>query len=210
MEHAWPSSQFSVVGDAGNGVITNDFLVNDLNNWGLENNLPAWIPAFDGVDLSSLSLVDAYVEVSRYYPQNRFATVTTAYDGGSGGQTGFYNIMLNGGNPVGALVWWAASCEWNAVMRAQNQATYARAPSNFRYYIGTGSRHTMYGWPGVYDDVTGGVPTIVDWIGAMLAGAPEWQNVECTDCGTTLPGNPKPAILPNHPFDENGNIACEE
>ena len=210
MEFAWPSSQFSVVGDAGNGVITNDFLVNDLNNWGLENNLPAWIPAFDGVDLSSLSLVDAYVEISRYYPHNRFATYTTSYDGGSGGQTGFYNIMLNGGNPVGALVWWAASCEWNAMMRAQNQTTHARAPSNFRYYIGTGSRHTMYGWPGVYDDVTGGVPTIVDWIGAMLAGAPEWQNVECTDCGTTLPGNPMPAILPNYPFDEDGNIACEE
>jgi hypothetical protein len=210
MEHAWPSSQFSVLGDAGNGVITNDFLVNDLGNWGLEQNLPAWIPAFDGVDLSSLSLVDAYVESSRYYPQNRFATVATAYDGGSGGQTGFYNVMLNDGNPVGALVWWAASCEWNAVMRAQNQTTYARAPSNFRYYIGTGSRHTMWGWPGVYDDVTGGVPTRVDWIGAMLTGAPEWQNVECTDCGTTLPGDPKPGILPNYPFDENGNIVCEE
>jgi hypothetical protein len=210
MEYAWPSSQFAVVGDAGNGVITNDFLENDLNNWGLEKNLPAWIPAFDGVDLSSLSLVDAYVEISRYYPHNRFATYTSAYDGGSGGQTGFYNIMLNDGSPVGAFVWWSASCEWNAVMRAQNQTTAARAPSNFRYYIGTGSRHTMYGWPGVYDDVTGGVPTIVDWIGAMLTGAPEWQNVECTDCGTTLPGNPKPPELPTYPFDENGNIVCEE
>ena len=210
MEYAWPSSQFAVVGDAGNGVITQDFLVDDLQNWGLEKNLPSWIPALEGRDLASLSIVDAYVESARYYPWNRFATFTTAYDGGSGGQTGFYNIMLNDGNPVGALVWWTASCQWNAVMRAQNQATYSRAPANFRYYIGTGSRHTMWGWPGVYEDVTGGVPPLVDWIGAMVDDGPGWQNVECQDCGTTLPGDPKPSMLPQDPFDDAGNIVCEE
>jgi hypothetical protein len=174
MEFAWPSSRFFVVGDAGNGVVTQDFLENDLLNWGLEKNLPSWIPALEDVALADLSFVDAYVETARYYPWNRFATVTAAYDDT---QTGFYNIMLNGWNPVFAVTWWAATCQWNAEMRAQNQATHARAPSNFRYYVGTGTRHTMWGWPGVYDDVTGGVPTIVDWVGAMVDGGPGWQNV---------------------------------
>lgn len=208
MEFAWPSSEFAVLGDAGNGVITQDFLVNDLQNWGLEKNIPDWIPALAGRDLASLSIVDAYVESARFYPQNRFATLTTAYDGNFGGQTGFYNIMLNGGNPAAALSWWDASCQWNEAMRAQNLETFMRSPQNFRYYIGTGSRHTFWGWPGVYDDTTGGVPTLVDWVEEMLVGGPGWVNVECADCGTTFPSDPKPPALPDPPFDASGNIVC--
>ena len=92
--------------------------------------------------------------------------------------------------------------------RAELRDRGARAPSNFRYYIGTGSRHTMWGNDKVYTDTTGGVPTLVDWVSAMLDGTPEWTNVECTDCGVTLPGDPKPPELPTAPFDENGNIVC--
>jgi hypothetical protein len=207
MEFAWPSSHFAVLGDAGNGVITQDFLVNDIAKWGIERSVPRWIENLD-VPITELSIVDVYTEVARHYPWNRFGTYTTSFDGPSGGQTGFYNIMRNGGNPVAALVWWEASCEWNAAMRAQNFETFARTPSNFRYYIGTGSRHTMWGNDKVYTDTTGGVPTVKDWIEAMLAGTPEWTNVECQDCGTTLPGDPKPGTLPTPPFDDLGNIVC--
>jgi hypothetical protein len=209
MEYVWPSSQFEVLGDAGNGVITQDFLVNDLKNWNIEKNLPRWIEALD-VPITELQLGNLYIEVARQYPWNRFGTYTTSYDGGSGGQTGFYNVMINDGNPPAALAWWEASCAWNQAMREQNFATYAGAPSNFRYYIGTGSRHTMWGSDKVYTDTTGGVPTIVDWIQAMLAGTPEWLNIECTDCGTTLPGDPKPGTLPTDPFDAAGNIVCPD
>jgi hypothetical protein len=208
MEFAWPSSQFAVLGDAGNGVITQDFLVNDISKWGIEKNVPRFIEALD-VPLTELNLQDVYVEVARQYPWNRFATYTSAYDGGGGGQTGFYNIMLNGGNPLVSFTWWDASCAWNDAMRQQNFEIYARASDNFRYYIGTGSRHTMYGSNKVYSDTTGGVPTIVDWVKAMLDGSPAWLNVECTDCGVTLPGDPKPADLPTAPFDVDGNIVCD-
>src|SRR5690606_8106112 len=43
-EFAWPSTEFVVLGDGGNGVITNEFLQNDLAKWGIEKNLPRWIP----------------------------------------------------------------------------------------------------------------------------------------------------------------------
>ena len=208
MEYAYPSSQFVVLGDAGNGVITEDFLVNDISKWGIEKNFPRFVKALD-TPLLELSLEDVYVEVAHQYPWNRFATYASAYDGGSGGQSGFYNIMLLGGSPFGGLSWWEASCAWNAVMREQNFETFARAPQNFRYYIGTGSRHTMYGSNKVYTDTTGGVPTIKDWVEAMLAGSPDWVNVECQDCGTTLPGDPKPPNLPTPPFDVDGNIVCD-
>ena len=207
MEFAWPSSQFAVLGDAGNGVITNDFLVNDISKWGIEKNVPRWIEALD-TPITDLSIVDFYVEVARQYPWNRFGTYTTAYDGSSGGQSGFYNIMRNHGNPVAGLVWWNATCEWDANMRAQDLETAARA-SNFRYYIGSGSAHTIYGRDKIYDDTTGGVPTAVSWIEAMLAGSPDWVNVECQDCGTRVPGDPTVPEGPPPPFDTNGNIVCD-
>jgi hypothetical protein len=206
MEFVWPSSEFAVLGDAGNGVITNEFLVNDISKWGIEKNVPRWIEALD-VPITELSIVDVYVEVAKQYPWNRFGTYTTAYDGGSGGQTGFYNVMLTG-SPLGALSWWDASCAWNPVMRAQNFEIATRTPGNFRSYVGTGSRHTMWGNNKVYTDTTGGVPTLLSWVGAMVDGTAEWTDVECTDCGLTLPGDPKPGELPTPPFDENGNIVC--
>jgi hypothetical protein len=113
------------------------------------------------------------------------------------------------GSPLSALSWWNASCQWNSVMRSQNLEIYTRAPGNFRSYVGTGSRHTMWGSNKVYADVTGGVPTLVSWVRAMLDGTDDWVNVECQDCGVTLPGDPKPSMLPNPPFDELGNIVCE-
>jgi hypothetical protein len=210
MEFAWPSSQFAVLGDAGNGVITNEFLVNDISKWGIEKNVPRWIEALD-TPITDLSIVDVYIEVARQYPWNRFGTYTSSYDGGSGGQSGFYNVMKSG-TPIGGLVWWNATCEWNEIMRAQNFETASQA-SNFRYYIGSGSAHTIYGRDKIYDDTTGGVPTAVSWIEAMLAGSPDWVNVECADCGTRVEGDPAvpfppPPDPPPAPFDIDGNIVC--
>jgi len=89
-------------------------------------------------------------------------------------------------------------------------ATAAAVPSNYRYYIGTGSRHTMWGSNKVYTDTTGGVPTLVDWAGAMLDGTPAWTDVECTNCGLLLPGDPAPSPL-QAPFSMIGTdivITC--
>ena len=61
----------------------------------------------------------------------------------------------------------------------------------------------------VYTDTSGGVPTIVEWVDAMLnsaSGAPDpgWTNVECTDCGVLLPGDPRPNPL-EPPFEQVGS-----
>ena len=206
MEFAWPSSQFAVLGDAGNGVITNDFLVNDIAKWGIEKNVPRWIEALD-TEITDLSIVDIYVETARQYPWNRFGTYTSAHDGGSGGQSGFYNIMLTG-SPAGGLGWWNATCEWNSIMRAQNFESAARA-TNFRYYVGPGFRHTMFGHPKIYDETTGAVPTVVSWVEAMLAGSPDWVNVECEDCGQRVLSDPGVPAGSSPPFDVDGNIVCD-
>ncbi|MCX8073676.1 MAG: pectinacetylesterase family protein [Candidatus Binatia bacterium] len=191
----WPASHFSVLGDAGNGVITTSFLLNELPTWNLTAHIPATIPnvlaALQGGGLP------VYVSaVASFFPHTAWAHYTTAYDGGSGGQSGFYNIMLNPTNVLQWARWWDATCQWNSVAMSQLVASYASNPTNYRYYVGAGSRHGMWGLNKVYTDQSGGESmTIVDWVQAMRTRSAQWVNVQCTDCGKVLAGDPKPSPL---------------
>jgi len=205
-EWVYASTRFSVLGDAGNGIVPQRFLAEEISKWNIEENLPAWITALDK-PVTELDASTLWAESAKAYPQNRFANYSTSFDGGSGGQIGFYQVMLFPDVPTAWFDWWRPSCDWDQRMRAQAMDAAAGAP-NYRYYIGTGSRHTTWGFDKVYDDTTGGVPPFVDWVQAMRAGSEDWVNVECEDCGTTLPGDPRPPFLPNAPYDKDGNVVC--
>jgi hypothetical protein len=220
LHEVWPASAFNTLGDASNGVITPDFLQNEFQNWNFEANIPDDVPGVVDSITSSEGMV-AYVEaVAKFYDESTWAHYTSAYDGGTGGQTGFYNIMLNDDNPLAGLTWWEGSCQFNEVMVEQADDTFDRVPDNYRFYIGTGSRHTMYGSDKVYDDQNGGESqTIVDWISDMIAYEPkssdpgDWQNVECSDCGIVQAGDPRPPVIPTDPFFNDAGqpvIVCEE
>lgn len=211
LHEAWPASRFRVLGDASNGVITPDFLQNEFENWNFLANIPADIPGVVESIESGEGMVPYIEAVAEFYDATNWGHYTTSYDGGFGGQTGFYNVMLNDSNPFAALAWWQGSCSFNEVMVDQATETFARAPENYRYYIGAGSRHTMYGNDKVYSDQSGGESqTIVDWVSDMIAYDParssanEWQNVECSDCGLVLPGDPRPPVIPTAPFFQDG------
>lgn len=203
LQKVWPASQFRVLGDAGNGVITQEFLKNEFPNWNFSANLPTYIPgvvgSFSGT--SPTGMVGYIEAVAAYFPKTSWAHYATAYDGSQGGQTGFYNVMVSDTYQDWPN-WWKSSCEWNTAMVQQANDTYtavhATPADNYRYYIGTGSRHTMWGSDKVYTDTTGIVPpvTIVDWINAMLTGT-GWGNVPADPSNipllnVLLPGDPEP------------------
>jgi len=205
MEFVWPSADFSVLGDAGNGVVTQGFLENNLAVWGIQQNLPEWIPELDR-PLGELDAADLWVFSSQTYPQHRFGTLTSAYDGSRGGQSGFYNLMITG-SELGALSWWEASCEWNEVMTVLNTDISARV-DNYRAFVSSGTRHTTWGSDKVYTDTTGGIPTVVSWIDAMINDTMDWTHVLTSEPGTTLPGDPMPPTPDTPPF-VGGNVVCE-
>ncbi|RMD83810.1 MAG: hypothetical protein D6815_05605, partial [Candidatus Dadabacteria bacterium] len=178
LEEVYPSAQFEVLGDAGAGVITVDWLQNYIDNWGVQKTIPDFVPGLD-VTPQELSIVDVWANIANHYPQARFAQYQTAYDGSGGGQAAFYNVMKN---PISMWTqWWVETCEWNACMTDFVHAIAARAP-NFRYYTGAGSAHTIWGLDKLYEDTSGGVPKFVDWVNSMRAGDAGWINVECADC----------------------------
>jgi hypothetical protein len=236
LHSVWPHSKFTVLGDAGNGVITQEFLENEFENWNFAANLPDYIPGLLESMGEGGTGMPGYVEaVADYFPATNWAHYTAAFDGGSGGQTGFYNVMLNNNNPLYAALWWWGSCAWNEQMRLQAQDTAAAVAldnDNYRYYIASGSRHTMWGTDRVYTDTTGGVPPLVDWINEMRTGGPGWVNVQADpynvlfpgacSSGSSNPGDPcacdgdcpggtcdgedvTPCPLPTAPFEKSGD-----
>src|SRR5688572_4599555 len=215
LHDVYPAARFFVLADAGNGVVTQEFLDEFFPNWNFEANLPADIPEIQEVLDQGLGIPGYTDVITAEFPQTLWAHYTSAFDGGAGGQTGFYNLMLNDNDVTAALTWWEGSCQWNDVMR-QQAIEQSMSAENYRYYIGTGSRHTMWGSNKVYTDTTGGVPTIEDWLTAMLQSTPAepdpaWTNVECTNCGLLLPGDVRPTPL-EPPFQQVGSdvvIVCE-
>ncbi len=204
----WPSSHFDVLGDAGNGVITRDFLENDIS----EVERRAEPARLDPGPERSAHRTQRCGSVDRSRRSSIRATASAHYSDGlrrrQGGQTGFYNVMLNPDNVIAVADLVGAELRVELDHAQQVQDTASEAP-NYRYYIGTGSRHTMWGSNKVYTDTTGGVPTIVSWVNAMLDGTPAWTNVESTDPGLLLPGDPRPNTPPEAPYDlDAGRILC--
>ncbi len=204
LHNAWPNAKFSILADAGNGVITDSFLQLNFPNWNFVGNLPPDIPELEQVLNDGEGMVGYMDVVTDRFPDTAWGNYSTAFDGGTGGQTGFYNVMLNDNDPLDAVTWWEGSCQFNDQMRKQAIETAQIAPSNYRYYIGSGSRHTMWGNNKVYDDTTGGVPPIVDWVNAMRSRGSRWANVECSNCGLLLDGDVRPEPLMT-PFEQVGD-----
>lgn len=204
LQRAYPDAHFNVLADAGNGVITAEFRELYFPNWNFEANLPDDIPGLREVFDTGGGIPEYTEVVANYFPDTRWAHYSTGFDGGQGGQSSFYNIMLNDNQTAFGALWWQASCPFFNEMRSQALWTYDAVPDNYRYYIGTGSRHTAWGSNKVYTDTTGGVPTLVDWVNAMLDGSDAWENVECTNCGLLLEGDPRPNPL-QAPFEQVGS-----
>jgi len=188
IQEAYPQSMASMLGDAGFGVVTEYFQDVQIYNWGILENLPAWIPGFER-PFSDYSIAEMYQMLARYYSHRKIGQFTTAWDAT---QTFFYNVMIHTWEPWEwenfELVW----CDWHEQM-LENAALAAGAP-NYRYYIAAGTYHTILAFPQFYEEASAGVP-LVDWIKAMVEnqggtkghGAIPWKNLECLDCDAPLP-----------------------
>ncbi len=188
IQETYPKSKASIVGDAGNGVVTEEFHTDHINHWGIQLNLPAWIPGFDR-PFSEYDIDQMYRMIADFYPHRKVAQYTTAWDWN---QTFFYNVMIHVNDPAQWGNWPLVWCDWHEQMTTYLDSA-AGAP-NYRYYIGAGSDHTIMGYDKFYEENSAGIP-LVDWVAAMVGnqggthghGGIPWFNAECEDCGDPLP-----------------------
>jgi hypothetical protein len=204
LNEVYPASNISVLGFGGNGVSVQEFLEQNLGNWGVEEHLPD-VPGIRDVPVTEQSMTSILAAAASFYPQTNWGNYTTAFDGGQWGQTGFYHVMLNPANVpedmLAWLNWWESSCQFNEMMLQQ---AFDMENDNYRYYIGSGSLHVSFYNDRVYTDTTGGVPPLVDWVNAMIDGTSGWMNVEASPFNVLLPGDPAPTPL-QPPFEQDGD-----
>lgn len=158
---AFPRAQMMMIGDAGQGVMTQAFLDQRDRSWRFA--LPRGLfPRSDAITPES----DIVARLAERYPRDRFAQYTTARDVT---QTSFYALM---GAENACNAWSAAMSR--ALVRRQS------AP-NFRSYLAAGETHAILRTPRFFSEASGGAP-LAEWLSAMINGGGEWRNRACENC----------------------------
>jgi len=161
----YPDVPLYQLGDAGAGVVTDDFFQGGFPNWGADQNIPDWIPALD-IPWTEITLAKLYIALANYYPDDRWSQYNTAFDEA---QQFFYAAM---GGTAG---------DWSALMLASMQDIQDNAP-NFHSYTAPGAIHCITGDDIFYSREVEGIK-FHDWVDAMV-NEEAWDDVMCTDCET--------------------------
>lgn len=160
IREAFPEGRALMLGDAGQGVTTPDFLERRNGNWRYQ--LPENV---FGEDAQLTADDDVVARLAAHYPNDRFAQYTTAHDRT---QSGFFALM-------GAQ---NACRAWTEKM--VRDLTRRQAAPNFRSYLGAGASHTILRSELFYTEQSGGAP-FAEWFAALLDGGGE-PNRACTNC----------------------------
>lgn len=161
---AFPAGQAAMLGDAGQGVTTPDFLERRNGNWRYQ--LPENVFGADAQLTSDDDIVSA---LAAHYPNDRFAQYTTAHDQT---QAGFYALM-------GAQ----NACRAWAEKMVRDLARRQSAP-NFRSYLAAGASHTILRERLFYTEQSGGAP-FADWVAELVNGG-GIENRACQNCGASV------------------------
>ncbi|MGE0663235.1 MAG: pectin acetylesterase-family hydrolase [Hyphomonadaceae bacterium] len=161
IRQAYPRGRATMIGDAGQGVMTQDFLDRRQRSWGFA--LPRGVLARNDTVTPETDIV---ARLAARYPRDRFGQYTTARDIT---QTSFYALM-------------GAENACNAWSEAMSRALVRRqgAP-NFRSYVAAGETHSILRTPRFYTETSGGAP-LAEWLAAMIGDGAGWENRACAEC----------------------------
>jgi hypothetical protein len=158
---AFPRAQAVMIGDAGQGVATQQFLESRYARWRYDPPRSVF-----GRDAGRRSDYDAVALLAAHYPNDRFAQYTTANDLT---QSGFYALM---GVENACTAWREAMLS----ALAQRQSA-----SNFRSYVAAGQWHSILRGAHFYSEHSAGA-AFADWFTALVAPQPAPMNQACTSC----------------------------
>ena len=178
-----PGARLNLISDAAIGVLTEGFYRTAIfdpanpgtESWGVQQNLPSWVPGFDdallfqGAAFPNSFVPMVFAALADYRPDAHIASLTTHLDGV---QIFFYGLM-KGIVPPDV----PTAVEWYLSM-AQMTAMTASLP-NYRFFIEAGTFHTFIGDnDAVYGIGANGV-SLAEWIREMIKpGDRTWENLD--------------------------------
>ncbi len=160
IREAFPRGRAVMLGDAGQGVTTPDFLQRRNGNW--RYDLPASV---FGRNAQLTHDDDIVATLAAHFPNDRFGQYTSAQDRT---QAAFFALM---GAENACQAW---------THKMSRDLTRRQGAGNFRSYVASGESHTILQSRQFYTEASGGAP-FVQWFTALLNGAPP-ENRACADC----------------------------
>lgn len=158
----FPGGRALMLGDAGQGVTTRDFL--NLRNASWHYQLPESVFGADGAVTADEDIVGL---LAAHFPNDRFAQYTTTQDVT---QTAFYALM---GAPRACRAW---------TQKMANDLERRQDAPNFRSYLASGQSHTILRTPLFYSQRSGGEP-FAEWLAeALNDDSEDWINRVCREC----------------------------
>jgi len=181
---SYPNAHMYVLADASQGVSTPAFDNGNpgRNSWNPQ--LPQWI---FGAPPTSVPSADLLRRAAEAYPRAKISQFTTTLDSV---QVGFYGVMKQFYGPGGSCP--NVAVDWNQQMVGALNS-YGSEVRNFRYYLASGTYHTIMRSPLFYTEDSAGI-AYSSWLASMLSnrggtggsGGGDWRNVACPDCTTAL------------------------
>lgn len=161
------------MGDAGSGIVTNQFLEESLENWNARKYLPNFVPGLDDLmdDPRKASMFDIYRLAAKTYPEVSFSQTGFAYDQGS---IFFLELM---GSETDVEIEDFDQFYFDELTKGMESL---RDIPNFSYYISPGEQHTIIDNANFYTMESNGVK-MVDWF-AKLMGEKNPGGVLCQEC----------------------------
>jgi hypothetical protein len=164
IREAYPRGRAMMLGDAGQGVMTQEFLDQRSRSWHFD--LPRGVLARNAAITEDTDLVG---RLAARYPGDRFGQYTTAQDIT---QSSFYALM---GAENACTAW---------TQRMTTDLARRQSAPNFRSYLAAGETHSILRTPRFYTEQSGGAP-LAGWLGAMLSeSGAGWENRACRECMT--------------------------
>jgi hypothetical protein len=158
----YDDASITVLADSGAGIITEDFLIESLPNWGAQPNLPPFIEALQR-PVEELSLPELYIAVGQQFPEMRLAQTATHYDAD---QIFYFTAM--GGAPE----------MWPAMFEASLEQISTALPDSFRYYVPPGPVHCVTPYPFFYEREVNGV-ALSAWLTDLIEADGPPASVRC-------------------------------
>ena len=110
----YPDTNLFQFGDAGAGIITDDFMSESFANWNTEDTIATWIfPNNTLPDLTTLRLSDIYQQAGVTFPNARFSQFSHYYDWN---QVFFWRVMQEDDDNRVLMPSVQDRIDWNALM----------------------------------------------------------------------------------------------
>ncbi len=163
----YPEAMVRQLSDSGFSPITESFASVAFPEWNVGQHRADWISGLDPkvVDWSKLQIDFLYKTIADYYPNDKLAAYTSAFDS----TQRFFYLMMDGNVE-----------DWSQQAQT-NLSNLANSTKGFNYFVSSGTDHCVLPYERFYSKQGSNGQYFKDWFSQYINGG-DVANTPCPDC----------------------------